>query len=142
VDLERKLVAKKKKIKKPITVKAFLIPKLRNASRYWRAKNEARKLARVVVEDGQYKNGNIRYKTKFKCNICHQLFEANQTNIDHTNPVVGIEGFTNWDDYINNMFCEVDNLTCLCHKCHDFKTESEIEKRKEYKQLSKKALDK
>jgi 5-methylcytosine-specific restriction endonuclease McrA len=140
-DLGRKLKQKRKKRQKqPITVKAFLIPKLRRASRFWRAKNECRNKAKVTIEDGKFKNGNIRYKTKFKCNICHQLFDAHETNVDHINPVVGIEGFTNWDDYINNMFCEVENMQLLCHSCHDAKTSIEVENRKKFKQKSKKRL--
>ena len=141
-DIGKKLKQRRKRPKKPITVKAFLIPKLRRASRYWRAKNECRNNAKVIIEDGKYKNGNIRYKTKFKCNICHQLFEANETNIDHINAVVGVEGFTNWDDYINNMFCEVNNLQLVCHGCHDAKTAIEVENRKKHKQNMKKRLTK
>lgn len=46
--------------------------------------------------------------------------------VDHIVPVVDPEvGFTNWDDYIEGMFSEEDNLQLLCKKCHDRKSTEE-----------------
>lgn len=46
----------------------------------------------------------------------------NNIFVDHINPIVDpAVGFTTWDDLINRMFCELDNLQVLCRKCHDEK---------------------
>jgi hypothetical protein len=55
--------------------------------------------------------------------------------VDHINPIVDpIEGFITWDEYIDRMFCEKDNLQLLCGECHDKKTLAERELRTKGKQ--------
>jgi hypothetical protein len=44
--------------------------------------------------------------------------------------VVTEDGFTTWDDVINRMFCEKENLQVLCHECHKAKTQEEKESRR------------
>lgn len=47
-------------------------------------------------------------------------------HVDHIKPIIDpAVGFTTWDDCINRMFCELDNLQVLCGDCHDKKTEEE-----------------
>ena len=46
--------------------------------------------------------------------------------VDHINPIVDpAVGFTNWNDYIERMFCEADQLQILCRSCHDTKSSEE-----------------
>jgi 5-methylcytosine-specific restriction endonuclease McrA len=46
--------------------------------------------------------------------------------VDHIEPIVNPEtGFTTWDDVINRMFCEEDNLQVVCKQCHDEKSAEE-----------------
>lgn len=45
--------------------------------------------------------------------------------VDHISPIVGDEGFTTWDDFINNLFCDSSNLQVLCKNCHDLKSKAE-----------------
>lgn len=46
--------------------------------------------------------------------------------VDHINPIVDPNvGWTNWDDVIDKMFCEEDNLQLLCGDCHSTKTAEE-----------------
>lgn len=48
--------------------------------------------------------------------------------VDHVKPIIDpAVGFTTWDDCINRMFCELDNLQVLCKDCHDIKTNEEKE---------------
>lgn len=62
--------------------------------------------------------------------------------IDHIKPVVRIDGLdSSWDEIINNMFCEEDNLQAICKICHDSKTMAENEERKENKRKRNKELD-
>jgi len=43
--------------------------------------------------------------------------------VDHIIPVAA--NATTWDDYINNLFCDSDNLQVLCIGCHKKKTVKE-----------------
>lgn len=62
----------------------------------------------------------------YKCAMCGNLFVAKDVQIDHTTPIVDPElGFTTWDDFIQNLFCEVDNLQVLCKEDHKRKTKDE-----------------
>lgn len=46
--------------------------------------------------------------------------------VDHIIPVIDpIVGFTSWDDFINKLYSEKDNLQVLCGDCHDKKTMEE-----------------
>ena len=38
--------------------------------------------------------------------------------VDHIKPIIPVEGWVSWDDCIENMFSELDNLQALCHECH------------------------
>lgn len=46
--------------------------------------------------------------------------------VDHIQPIIDPAiGFTNWDDVIERMFCESDNLAAICHDCHSTKCAEE-----------------
>lgn len=58
--------------------------------------------------------------------------------VDHISPVVDPAiGWTNWDDIVNHLFCEADNLQLLCAACHKGKTQEEIEVAKERRRKEK-----
>lgn len=47
-------------------------------------------------------------------------------HVDHVVPIIDPEvGFTTWDEVIDRMFSEKDNLQVLCHECHTTKTNEE-----------------
>lgn len=45
--------------------------------------------------------------------------------MDHIIPVVGADGFTTWDDYIERMFVDREGFQVLCKACHKIKTDEE-----------------
>lgn len=48
--------------------------------------------------------------------------------VDHIKPITDPAiGFTNWHDYVENMFCEVENLQVLCLACHKKKCQEETD---------------
>jgi hypothetical protein len=121
--------------------KQYLIPKLRQITRYWPYNNETRKQSKTKVQIGTYKNGKPKYKNKYKCAKCGELFD--KIAIDHKDPVIPIDsnGIT-WDDYINRLFCDTSNLQSLCNypgeqngrkSCHAIKTENEQIQRRAHK---------
>lgn len=47
-------------------------------------------------------------------------------HVDHTIPIIDpAVGFVSWDETINRMFAEKENLQLLCGDCHDEKTNEE-----------------
>lgn len=76
----------------------------------------------------------------YLCALCEGEFPAKEMNVDHKIPVIGPEGFTSWDDYIERLFCSKDNLQAICVACHKEKTKEEnairlhkVQKRKNIK---------
>lgn len=48
--------------------------------------------------------------------------------VDHINPIIDPSlGFTTWDDFVEGLYCEEDNLQLLCGSCHKSKSQEEIE---------------
>lgn len=46
--------------------------------------------------------------------------------VDHIHPIIDPEvGFVSWDEFINKLFCEKEDLQVLCHICHTEKTNAE-----------------
>lgn len=125
---------KVKKKKAPIRTnkdsrfRGFIMSTLRRSSRYWAPATECKADARM--ERGVY-----------LCAICKKATRAKDIKIDHIEPVVPLEGFTNWGDIIERMFCEKDGFQTVCESCHDIKTLEEREIRKINKKLVD-ALDK
>jgi 5-methylcytosine-specific restriction endonuclease McrA len=56
------------------------------------------------------------------CSKCKGSFRSADVQVDHIQPVVGPEGFTTWDAYIDQLFCDESNLQVLCLDCHKSKT--------------------
>ena len=123
--------------KKAKSLSAWLIPHLRNIARTWPQKSVARNKAKVRVQIGVYKNGNPELKTMFKCSACGENFEQNETQMDHTDPVVDVTGFKDWNTYIERLFCDADGFTCMCKSCHLLKSLDENDQRRVNKKKAK-----
>lgn len=72
----------------------------------------------------------------YMCASCKQEVTASIKNdngkriknaiVDHIQPIIDpAVGFTTWDDCINRMFCEKNNLQVVCHECHQEKSNEE-----------------
>lgn len=104
----------------------FVKGHLRRASRWWKPISETVKNARVA-------------RGLYLCNICKEhvpksvVIDGKRMNnifCDHINPIVDpVTGFTGWDDFINNLYCETENLQVACKSCHDMKSKEERQAR-------------
>lgn len=66
----------------------------------------------------------------FRCKICQGEFTQKDMEVDHIKPVVDPKkGFVSWDDFIDRLFCEANNLQAICKGCHKIKTKKEKEVR-------------
>lgn len=125
--------------RKPIDIKRFLIPRLRNLSRWWVNKNIARDQAKVKLEVGKTREGKPKYRVFYKCAECERqgiekLHTREETQADHIAPVVDENtGFVDWNTFIERLFCAPEGYQILCLDHHENKTKKENKVRKKRK---------
>jgi 5-methylcytosine-specific restriction endonuclease McrA len=72
----------------------------------------------------------------YLCNGCKEEVPASTRDergkrvknalVDHIEPIIDpAVGWVSWDETINRMFCEAENLQVLCHECHKKKSDEE-----------------
>jgi 5-methylcytosine-specific restriction endonuclease McrA len=85
-----------------------------------------------------------RKAVRYKCAECGKLFMSKDIAIDHIEPVIPLdETFQTWDDFVERLFCDKNNLQVLCSyrlkdidkhggekSCHHKKTQLERQQRK------------
>lgn len=81
-------------------------------------------------------NRSVVDRFNFKCEGCQEVKPKTTINakrkrvknyaIDHVKPIIDpAVGFVDWNSFIENSFCELDNLQTLCLDCHYKKTQEE-----------------
>lgn len=104
---------------------SFIKSLLRKGTMRWGPVNQTKKAA--WVERGKY-----------LCAGCNQVVpltvdKKKNVFVDHKSSATdSVEGFTSWDDFIEGLFCEVDNLQVLCKNCHDIKSKEESELKRKH----------
>lgn len=101
---------------------SFIKNNLRNATRKWQPISDCLKKARTR-------------RGFYLCNGCKEEVPASaiidgkrikNIAVDHIDPIIDpAVGFTTWDECIDRMFCEQDNLQILCYTCHKEKSDKE-----------------
>jgi 5-methylcytosine-specific restriction endonuclease McrA len=101
---------------------SFIKSALRSKSRFWKPLSDVLKKAHVS-------------RGVYLCNVCQQKVPVSHVvngkrrkfvQVDHIKPVVSPEtGFVDWNQFIENLFCEEDNLQVICSNCHDEKSKQE-----------------
>ena len=99
---------------------SFIRSALRQKSRWWKPIMQAKMEARRP-----YKGPSKRQKFEYLCAHCKNWFPEKKINIDHIRPAGSLNCAQDLPGFVERLFCEVDNLQCLCEKCHDVKTKSE-----------------
>jgi len=109
---------------------SLIVSNLRNASRWWKPKQQCIRKARVSLG-------------KYRCASCNQIVPATKKGVyktgkkagkpkkiknilaDHKEPVVDPNvGFVDWNTFIERLFRE-DGWQALCDDCHKAKTKEE-----------------
>lgn len=90
---------------------------LRAKSRWWKPILECKQKARR-----KYTGENKRQKWEYLCNSCGLYFPEKEISIDHIKPVGTLKSALDLPEFVENLFCTVENLQCLCDYCHTFKT--------------------
>lgn len=122
----------------PARFHSFVKGALRSASVKWPPKYQSLNDSYV----GQKINSKTgRLAKHYKCASCKEEFPSKDVQVDHITPVVDPNlGFTSWDEIIDRMFCEKENLQVLCKICHDNKTKQEREISKHARNVKQKSL--
>ena len=111
-------------------IRGFISRSLRKAWVYYaperkQALENAKIRTPIKKKDGS--NGGS-FNTFIKCAKCDQLFNQSEIEVDHIEPVGKLfdwppnESFLKW---LRRLFCDVDNLQCLCKNCHKDKSRQE-----------------
>jgi len=99
---------------------SFIRSGLRQKSRWWKPIAECKAKAKRP-----YKGPLKRQKFEYQCNQCKNWFPDKKINVDHICPAGSLNSAQDLPDFIERLFCEVDNLQVLCETCHNAKTKSE-----------------
>lgn len=103
---------------------SFVTSILRSGSRRWGPKYQTLNAAKTEKKINP-KSG--RLAQHFTCAHCKLEYTAKDCQVDHIKPI----GFDKtWDEFIDGLFCEADNLQVLCKTCHSKKTKLEKKKNK------------
>lgn len=91
---------------------------LRSKSLRWKPRNDCIQQARRP-----YKGANKLQKWEVACAICNNWYKLKEIHVDHYPKEAGsILSVADIGEFCNNLFCEVDNLRCLCEGCHSIHT--------------------
>ncbi len=109
--------------------RGFVVSALRAATRRWPPKYECLKGACVGVQRNKKSGRDAKH---YRCAACEECFPQSNVQVDHKEPV---GQFVDWNQMVEKLFCEADNLQVLCKPCHKKKSAAErketIESKKE-----------
>lgn len=69
-----------------------------------------------------YTGKDKRTKWVYKCKQCKELFKSTEVQVDHIKPAGTLKDYKDLPSFVQNLFCEADNLQVLCKECHKEKT--------------------
>jgi len=113
-------------MKKKRSLRSIILSGLGKSWIYWPPRLEAKKRAKHPTKKGWY-----------VCENCKE--ERERIEIDHKIPCIRpAEGFTTWDEYIKRRFVETsEELSAICHECHQEKSKKENKIRRETKKANR-----
>ena len=101
---------------------SFIRSALRQKSRWWKPIQECKKAAKRP-----YSGENKRQKFEYLCDECKLYHPEKNIEIDHIVPAGSLKSAEDLAGFVTRLFCEIDNLRCLCKQCHLIKTNKEKE---------------
>lgn len=85
--------------------------------------NESRREVPRYKKDGSLHKKN---SVQRQCQVCNEWVSGSNISVDHIVPVISIEnGFQDWNQFVDRLWCDKKNLQRICDACHDKKTQKE-----------------
>jgi 5-methylcytosine-specific restriction endonuclease McrA len=86
-------------------------------------------LMKVRREVAKFNKDGSRAKkdaVQYRCNPCGQWTKSTAVSVDHISPVIDVQdGFVDWNQFVQRLFCDASNLQVICDTCHNAKTQGE-----------------
>jgi 5-methylcytosine-specific restriction endonuclease McrA len=110
--------------------KNWLISQLRRLSVKYPPRLKVLNAGKTTYYIKSKKNTDVK-RVSFECSSCHTKgLTSKQIALDHVLPVVDVKnGWTNWEDFINRLFCDESNFSLICEPCHLIKSGTEMTER-------------
>ena len=71
-----------------------------------------------------------KHSFEYQCNMCSAWFMDKEVQVDHIVPAGSLKTYDDLPAFVENLFCELEDLQILCKPCHLIKTGIENEQRK------------
>lgn len=97
-------------------------------------------MSKVRREVPRYKKDGSRAKkdaVQYLCGVCNVYTGSTKVSVDHVVPVIPETGFTDWNTFIDRLFCDASNLQVVCDDCHQKKTNAERAERQRLRDMEK-----
>lgn len=110
---------------KTFNKKNWLISQLRRLSIKYPPRLKVLNAAKTTYYIKSKKGTDVK-RVSFECSKCHTKgLKQKEIALDHIIPVVSDKGWTNWEDFLDGLFCNEDNFQVLCEACHLVKSGTE-----------------
>lgn len=76
-----------------------------------------------------YSGTDKRTRFEYKCAECNNNFKGKDVQVDHIKPAGSLKDYEDLPRFVENLFCEADNLQIMCKPCHKKKTAEERKKK-------------
>jgi len=96
-------------------------------------------LRRSIVEASRidhYEESRKRVTRWSLCRKCGEFTPTYQMEVDHIRSIVPLDKNLedmSWDEVVNNIWCDKENLDALCKMCHNKKSSEERKERNRIK---------
>lgn len=111
----------------------FVKKKLRLASLSNPSRNKAKQISKVAPATFEcnhcscyiYEGSSDKNLKTLEKEFPSKVFKREKAQADHKTPVREGKGKWDWDDYIESLFCGVENYQILCNDCHKEKSKKD-----------------
>jgi hypothetical protein len=84
-----------------------------------------------------YEGDSHKNYDKYVLQFSDKVVNFDGIEMDHISPIVPVTGWTTWDNFFDNTFCDEINYRGLCNSCHAVKTKNENSHREIHKKKRK-----
>jgi 5-methylcytosine-specific restriction endonuclease McrA len=109
---------------------------LKGAIRRLFSRSETRKAALAKSAVDYSDNLRPRVKKWSQCPECLNFTPTYLMEVDHVFPIIAVHetlDVLSWDQVVDRIFCDPNNLRALCKGCHKIKTKAENAERRKYR---------